>query len=178
MTVALLVSIPLVNAEIRTTVVLPFGSALLPQENEHALLLFAGYPGCAGVCPTTMNQLAAAKRSLEQNAGPTHLALAFVNLHFDATDQATQRYATSFHPDFLAFSTPSALGGELKNALAQAGSRNAADLQRHRGNVYLFTRNVGQWQLEKVFARLPAPAVLAADIADHLPTSDTRVFLP
>lgn len=169
--------IPLVSADVRAHVPLPYKAAREAGQDHHVMLLFAGFPGCTGVCPTTMGQLAATKREVDQRYGAQFLSVAFVNLHFDATDAASTRYATAFHPDFIGFSTPSALGGELKRALGQTGSSNIADLQHHRGNVYLYTRHEQEWQMKKVFSHLPSPAQLAEQLAPYSTASASQVSI-
>lgn len=175
---ATLALIPLVSADVRAHVPLPFDAALESRQDHEVMLLFAGFPGCAGVCPTTMSQLAATKREADKRFGAQFLSVAFVNLHFDATDAASARYATAFHPDFIGLSTPAALGGKLKRALGQSGSTNVVDLQRHRGNVYLYTRSETQWRMKKVFSQLPLPIQLAEQLAPYSTTSASEVSTP
>lgn len=65
------------------------------------LLVFFGYTNCPDVCPTTLSQVAAARRELGGDAA--RVRLLFVSVDPDRDDLASLgTYVTSFDPEFLA----------------------------------------------------------------------------
>lgn len=65
------------------------------------LLVFFGYTNCPDVCPTTLSQVAAARRELGGDAD--RVRLLFVSVDPERDDLAAiGEYVTSFDPDFLA----------------------------------------------------------------------------
>lgn len=65
------------------------------------LLVFFGYTNCPDVCPTTLSQVAAARRQLGDDAD--RVRLLFVSVDPERDDLASiGDYVTSFDPDFLA----------------------------------------------------------------------------
>jgi len=146
---------------------LPLDQTLVASKDNQVLVLFAGYPGCSEVCPTAMRKLAVAHQGTTQAAA---IGVTFVNLQLDASDSDSLAYAQSFAPEFKGYSLKSAQQQEMYAALAIDGSNDVRELERHRGYVYVFARRIGGWQLEKVYARLPAPQALARQLDQLLLT--------
>lgn len=65
------------------------------------LVVFFGYTNCPDVCPTTLSQVAAARRQLGDDAD--RVQVLFVSVDPDRDDLASVgEYVSSFDPDFLA----------------------------------------------------------------------------
>ena len=65
------------------------------------LLVYFGYTNCPDVCPTTLSQVAAARRMLGDGAERVQVLL--ISVDPDRDDLATlDQYVTAFDPDFLA----------------------------------------------------------------------------
>lgn len=65
------------------------------------LLVYFGYTNCPDVCPTTLSQVAAARRMLGDDAERVQVLL--ISIDPDRDDLATlDQYVTAFDPDFLA----------------------------------------------------------------------------
>lgn len=163
-----LVGLPLVAADTRASVRAPFQEKLDLAPGARSLLMFAGFPGCQGICPTALQQLATVQDTANRELGHGELAVVFVNLHLDTGDAGATAYARSFHPDFTGLSATSADRLALKTLLSQGGSRNVADLARHRGNVYHYRRTATGWMLVRVYSSLPSRASLMNDVRDAL----------
>lgn len=65
------------------------------------LLVFFGYTNCPDVCPTTLSQVAAARRELGDDADRVRLLFVSVDPERDSLASIGD-YVTSFDPDFLA----------------------------------------------------------------------------
>lgn len=65
-----------------------------------AVVLFFGFTHCPDVCPTTLAELAAARRSLGPDGERVQVLLVTVDPQRD-TPQLLSRYVTAFHPSFL-----------------------------------------------------------------------------
>lgn len=65
------------------------------------LLVYFGYTNCPDVCPTTLSQVASARRMLGDDAERVQVLL--ISIDPDRDDLATlDQYVTAFDPDFLA----------------------------------------------------------------------------
>ncbi|MEO1576863.1 MAG: SCO family protein [Pseudomonadota bacterium] len=163
-----LVGLPLVAADTRASVRAPFQDQLVLAPAARTMLMFAGFPGCQGVCPTALKQLAAVQDLANRELGDGQLAVVFVNLHLDTGDAGAAAYARSFHPDFYGLTATSSDRAEINSLLAQTGSRNLAELGRHRGNVYHYHRTATGWTLARVYPSLPSRASLISDVRETL----------
>jgi protein SCO1/2 len=65
------------------------------------LLVYFGYTSCPDVCPTTLSQVAAARRQLAGDAERVQLLMVSIDPERDAPDLLGD-YVTSFDPTFLA----------------------------------------------------------------------------
>lgn len=65
------------------------------------LLVYFGYMSCPDICPTTLSLVAAARRSLGENAGNVKLLMISVDPERDTLD-ALGEYVRSFDPTFRA----------------------------------------------------------------------------
>lgn len=65
------------------------------------LLVFFGYTNCPDVCPTTLSQVAAARRQLGGDADRVQVLFVSVDPERDSPESIGE-YVTSFDPDFLA----------------------------------------------------------------------------
>ncbi|MGH8631551.1 MAG: SCO family protein [Burkholderiales bacterium] len=67
------------------------------------VVVFFGFTHCPDVCPTTLAELAAAKRRLGADAARVQVLLVTVDPQRD-TPQVLSQYVTAFDPDFLGMS--------------------------------------------------------------------------
>lgn len=64
------------------------------------LLVYFGYTSCPDVCPTTLSQVAAARRRLGDDAGRVHFLMISIDPERDTLDELGD-YVEAFDPDFL-----------------------------------------------------------------------------
>ena len=78
------------------------GSAVdIAAFDDDLLLVYFGYTNCPDVCPTTLSQVATARRMLGDDAERVQVLL--VSIDPERDDLATlDQYVTAFDPDFLA----------------------------------------------------------------------------
>jgi protein SCO1/2 len=69
------------------------------------LLVYFGYTYCPDVCPTTLSQVAAARRQLGSQADDVQLLMISIDPERDSLDMIG-RYVESFDPSFLAATGP------------------------------------------------------------------------
>ena len=162
---AILLGLPLVSADVRRDTPAPLANWLPDVHTQDVLLLFAGFPGCQGACPTTLRQLATLKSHADQRNDTRRLGVVFLNLHLDTGRAGATAYAQSFHPAFIGVAASDASAPQLQRLIAQTGSNTLSDLLRHRANVYLYHPVDGQWTLARVFPTLPDAAALLDDLA-------------
>jgi protein SCO1/2 len=135
----------------------------------HYTLLFLGYTNCPDVCPTTLVELAGARRALA--ALPAALQPAVVMLSVDPardTPAVLARYVPHFDPTFVGVSGPDAalqawahaLGAMYEAEPAQDGAYRVD----HSAALFLIDPSA---RLLAVYPATPSAASLAADYA-HL----------
>ena len=162
---AILFGLPLVSADVQRDTPAPLTAWLPDASGQNTLLLFAGFPGCQGACPTTLRQLATLKSRADEQFDSSRLSVVFLNLHLDTGRAGATAYAQSFHPAFAGIAASDTSAPELQRLIAQTGSNALSDLLRHRTNVYLYRPIDGQWTLARVFLTLPDAATLLDDLA-------------
>lgn len=122
------------------------------------LLVFFGYTHCPDVCPLTMARLAKIYEALGE---PATLKVVMITVDpANDTPEAVQRYASSFHPDFIG------LGGSNPEVAAAArrfyiGVQETPDAVSHTDAVIL----VGPESEMRVVYGQPSLSELQADLA-------------
>jgi len=142
----------------------PFGRDRLAG---HYTLLFLGYTNCPDVCPTTLLDLAGARRAL---AGlPGALQPAVVMLSVDPardTPAVLARYLAHFDPSFVGVSGPDEALQAWAHALGavyeREAARDGAYRVDHTAALFLIDPSA---RLLAVYPTTPSAATLAADYA-------------
>ena len=127
--------------------------------------VFFGYTNCPDVCPTTLADVAAAKKLLGADGGRLQGLMVTVDPHRD-TPALLKQYVTAFDPSFLGLYGDDAA---LKKATqdfkvyweVREGRTPESYTVNHSGFLYVLDRE-GRPRL--LFAPGTAPAVMAADI--------------
>jgi protein SCO1/2 len=84
------------------------GAPFRLSEQQGALtLIFFGFTNCPDVCPTTLADLAAARKQLGGDAEKVRVVLITVDPERDTPDRL-KRYVQSFDPSFIALTGPQA----------------------------------------------------------------------
>lgn len=135
---------------------LPF----LSDTGPPVVVAFAGFPGCASICPPSLRAIGEAYDMLsEVERGRT--ATLFINLQIDSSPRRAALYAQAFHPALRAYSVDADTAPVLRQQLALHSYPDAGAAAAHAGRVYLFSRQDGAWRIAHVYARYPGPPELA-----------------
>jgi protein SCO1/2 len=129
------------------------------------VLVFFGFANCPDVCPTTLADIAAARKLLGADAARVQGVMVTVDPHRD-TPQLLKQYVTAFDPSFIGLYGDDAA---LKKATqdfkvyweVREGRTPESYTVNHSGQVYVIDRE-GRARL--LFPPGTAPAVMAADI--------------
>lgn len=167
-------ALPLLVGEVDATVSLPFGGEAEMEAGKDVLVVFAGFPGCSDICPTTLSYLS----RVHEKVDDPRLAVAFLNILFDTPEQESRDYARAFNPDFIAYSPDISAQQALYQQMGLLGSTERSEVANHSGNTFVYQRSGGQWLLQRVYAVLPQEAGMASDIQEilmkNLPGSNER----
>jgi protein SCO1/2 len=127
--------------------------------------IFFGYANCPDVCPTTLADMAAARKLLGKDGERLQVLMVTVDPHRD-TPQVLKQYVTAFDPSFVALRGDDAA---LKKATQEfkvysevrEGRTPESYTVNHSGQVYVVDR---EGRVRLLFAPGTAPAAMAADI--------------
>ncbi|MEL7297895.1 MAG: SCO family protein, partial [Pseudomonadota bacterium] len=148
-----LVALPLLPARSIAAVELN----VLDQVSAPTALLFAGFPGCATVCPTTLSVMDRAR-----DLASAQTALVFINIQRDAHPGAVRRYVEQFAPDVVTASIDDRSAKPLMRALGIRGFDSQRAASTHRGDIYVLVQREQRWQVADVLHTTPSPEMLAA----------------
>lgn len=145
---------------------LPF----LPDSGKTAHLVFAGYPGCGSICPTSMALLKRIYTEIADKAEFLPPDVTFVNVELNTPLSVSMRYAQSWHKDFRGYSIQKNEANTIYKELAVQSYFTNQDSSAHQGYIYLFSRNNEAWKLVHAYAELPALGKIENDVAALKPT--------
>ncbi|HWQ38284.1 MAG TPA: SCO family protein [Burkholderiales bacterium] len=106
------------------------------------VVVFFGFTHCPDVCPTTLAELAAARRMLGERGERVQVLLVTVDPQRD-TPELLSRYVTAFDPSFLGLTgSPqqiAAVAREFKVIYQKVAGKNPADYTMdHSAGTYIF----------------------------------------
>lgn len=142
--VATLLGTPL---NVKANLPLPFIDQKIPKKSYRALLLFAGFPGCSDICPTTLQ----AFDHIYREIGEDNLLVVFVNILLGLSEEESMAYAKSFNPHFRGFNVSENSRKALYSKLGLYSSYSRDEVNNHTGNVFLFRRNGNDWTLHGIY---------------------------
>jgi len=165
--VAFLLALPVLGRDAEHRVDLPHSITTLAPPQARQLLVFAGFPGCGNVCPTTLRFLGAVYDDLTP-ATRARTAITFVNILADYPQDLSTAYARSFHQDFLGYSLTSSNRRVFYEQLGIRAGTSPGELAAHPGTLYLLQRDAGDapWILERHYRSLPDRDRLRQDLDD------------
>ncbi|MFT5164642.1 MAG: cytochrome oxidase Cu insertion factor (SCO1/SenC/PrrC family) [Alteromonadaceae bacterium] len=145
---------------------------------SHYALLYFGYPGCDSACPITLSTLTHVYHQYTDdlpNASQSNLSIVFVNLIDNAPHEQSQRYASNFHPDFIALAFTRDEMIQAKNLFGLKFSPHQEDGQLfHKGSTYLLQKTIQGWRLKRVYSQADSQLILA-HLQDLNSQTDSKV---
>lgn len=140
---------------------LPF----LPKSGKTVHLVFAGYPGCGSICPTSMSLLKHVYSDIADKAELLPPDVTFVNVELNTPRSVSTQYAQSWHKDFRGYSIHKDEANSVYKELAVQSYSTNQDSSAHQGYIYLFNREKEAWKLVKAYAEPPELGQIKNDVA-------------
>lgn len=144
---------------------LPF----LPTSGKSVHLIFAGYPGCSGICPTSMALLKRVYNDIAEKREFIAPDVTFVNVELNTPHSVSREYAQSWHKDFLGYSIHRDEASAIYKELAVQSYTDTQDSSSHQGYIYLFSIENKAWNLIKAYAATPKLDTIITDVTALTP---------
>lgn len=145
---------------------LPF----LPNSGKTAHLVFAGYPGCGSICPTSMALLKHVYSDIADKAEFPPPDVTFVNVELSTPLSVSMQYAQTWHKDFRGYSIQKDEAKTIYKELAVQSYSTNQDSSAHQGYIYLFSRKNQAWTLVHAYSQTPEVGEIISDVAALKPT--------
>lgn len=145
---------------------LPF----LPDSGKTAHLVFAGFPGCGNICPTSMSLLKRVYSDIADDAKFLPPDVTFVNVELSTPLSVSMQYAQSWHKDFRGYSIHKDEANTVYKELAVQSYSTSKESSAHQGYIYLFNRDNEAWKLVQAYAKPPELGKIKNDVAALKPT--------
>ena len=154
--------LPGITRDVHAHVPLPFAEGALSDASHDVLVVFAGFPGCNDVCPTTLAYLDRADRELDD----TRVGFAFLNVLIDTPTQVSDAYAKSFNPTFVGYTVARDERADVYRRMGLKTDERPELIAEHKASLFIYTRSGADWALRRVLTTPPSMESFVAQIVD------------
>ena len=145
---ATFIYIPSIPMQSHKKVYLPW----LENITGNHVLVFGGYPGCLSTCPIALNTLREVYLNYQLRTKSNDLQVVFTNILQNSSDDLSNKYAKSFHKDFIGVSIKSDQINDYRRSFSMQTFQAINDITHHPGYIYYLHNQNSQWHLKQVFS--------------------------
>jgi cytochrome oxidase Cu insertion factor (SCO1/SenC/PrrC family) len=154
--------LPGITRDVHAHVPLPFAGAAMNDAEHDVLVVFAGFPGCNDVCPTTLAYLDRAHRKL----GDTRVGIAFLNVLIETPPQVSDAYAKSFNSAFFGYTVAPEERAAVYRQMGLQADERPERVAEHKASLFIYTRKGAGWALRRVLTTPPSMESFVAQVVD------------